>query len=727
MRQTWFLRTMTVGLVLIGTGVASAQSPWRWWRPEARQNAQRNEARLQKIVSNDRLRETHEALASEPHVAGTDGDIRVAEWLRNEFEALGLEVEMHEIWVYLAYPKGASVRIEGEDESLPVREAGLDEDAYSQDERLDIGWNAYSGSGEVTGEVVYANYGRKEDFEKLVSMGVALDGKIVLARYGGNYRGFKAKFAEQFGAAGLIIYTDPGDSGYVKGLPYPEGGFANDTYIQRGSINTSSVEGDPLTPFAPATKDAERIDPSEADLPTIPVQPVGPVAARRIMQQMRGDRVPGGWQGGLPLAYRVTGGPDLRVTVKVEQERAITKTYNVVGTLRGTEAPEELVIIGCHHDAWGFGASDPMAGMMCLVESARCFAEAAERGMKPKRSIAFAAWAAEEYGLIGSSEWVEAHRETLSEHAIAYINTDMAAMGPKFRSSSAPSLKSAISATAQTVTAIPLNDAGKRQSVHDAWLARAEDPLVPGQPRFSDLGGGSDHVGFYCHLGVPSCGVAAGGARGTSYHSNYDTLAWYQQIVGNDYESARVVTQMITGSAYRLAYADLIALDPVRYGTDVGRHLENISERGAELDVLELPEEGEIAIELLQLAAVARQYEQRAARVMDRLHASLDGDSLPRAARREINGILKGMERAWVAESGIPRRAWFRSLYAATDEDSGYAQWMLPGLRALVEDGSSDELIAMEQTYRGVFGRLTRAVNRIDALVPETSGDRRDN
>ncbi|MFG0292101.1 MAG: PA domain-containing protein, partial [Phycisphaerales bacterium JB050] len=291
----------------------------------------------------------HELLASHPHRAGTPGDRRVIEIIALQMRRLGLEVELQELELYLCEPVGASLTIvagQGLDgpKELSVSEPELEEDWFTQRQEYALGWNAYSGSGVAEGEVVYANYGRKEDFAKLAELGVSCEGKVVLARYGGNYRGYKAKYAEEAGAAGLLIYTDPKDSGHLRGPVYPEGGFANDHFIQRGSILTLDYNGDPLTPFVASTPDLDpalRLDPDEVALPRIPVQPIGYGSAAEILTRMAGDPVPNDlWQGGVDTAYRLTGGPDLRVRLEVQQKRGLYRTANVIGRIEGERWPD---------------------------------------------------------------------------------------------------------------------------------------------------------------------------------------------------------------------------------------------------------------------------------------------------------------------------------------------------------------------------------------------------
>jgi N-acetylated-alpha-linked acidic dipeptidase len=621
-------------------------------------------------------------------------------------------VQVEEFWPYLCRPVDARVQLVSSNGAaileLPLKEQSLTEDADSSHPDLAIGFNAYSGSGDVTAEVVYANYGTKADFAKLKELGVDCRGKIVIARYGGNYRGFKAKFAEAAGAAGLIIYTDPDDSGYRKGVPYPEGCWANESYIQRGSIETLEYPGDPLTPGTPATRDAARLKPDEIALPRIPVQPIGYGAAREIFQMMRGTPLPQDliktWQGGLPCAYRLAGGPELKVRLMVKQERFIGKTANVIATLRGSTHPEQKIIVGCHHDAWGFGAADPLAGTMLLLESARSFSEALKQGRRPARSIVFAAWGAEEFGIIGSTEYCEQHRDDLSKNAVAYINLDMAAMGPNFGASASPSLKRIIEEAARDVPQ-PGGQAG--QSVLQKWLGEKA------HVEFGNLGGGSDHIGFYCHLGIPSCGLGGEGSQGTSYHSNYDTLTWYRKTVGDGYEPALMLTRIVNLIAARLANAALLPLDPQRYGVDCTSHFESLAKRAEEL---------KLSLDLSPLICRAESASAAGQQVTARLIEKLEHETLGPPQLDSINAKLLMLERLWLVDGDarwqVNGRSWFRNAYAASDPDSGYAAWMMPILKQAIEARDQAGIERAVGLYQAILERLGERIAAVQAPAP---------
>ncbi|MDZ4829349.1 MAG: M28 family peptidase [Phycisphaerae bacterium] len=644
----------------------------------------------------------HERLGSEPHVAGTAGDLRQIDRIAATFVELGLEVEVHRFHPLLARPLEASLEIVGELApeggrrgvmAIDLRERNLLEDPATAHADLSYGWNAYSGSGDVTGNVVYVNYGTRADFAKLAEMGIEVKGKIVLARYGGNFRGFKAKFAEAAGAAGLLIYTDPADAGASRGPVWPAGGWANDTCIQRGSILTVPWPGDPLTPGIEATADAKRLDVRDVALPTIPVQPIGYAAAERIIARMKGREVTDpAWKGGIQQTYRLEGGDELTLRLVVKQERFIGETANVVATLRGTSKRDEVVVVGCHHDAWGFGAADPLAGTIVLMESARSFAEAAKSGVRPERSIVFAAWGAEEFGIIGSTEWVESRRALIEKSVVAYVNLDMASMGDKLGISASPSLRRSIESAMRRLTS-PF-DGGV---VFEAWL---NSRVAPGTDApIGDVGGGSDHVGFWCHAGVPSCTLGAGGSQGSSYHSNYDTVTWYRKTVGADYNSALLVTRACNALVAELANDPLPPVSPVALQRDAVRlvRLERDRAKKANLKVDLEP----LIVRFEALVPTA----ERAESVVAAARARGGDPSLDSQLRRLLS--------VWIEPEGIPGRPWFRNLYAATDRSSGYAPAMLPLLTETIEDG---DVAAVEQAitrYERVADELAIALDAI--------------
>jgi N-acetylated-alpha-linked acidic dipeptidase len=714
---------MLTPLLLVALTAAASPAPpdqptLRCWPESQRDAVITHEKQLVDAASAESLRAFHDLLGSEPHIAGTPGDERTIKRLADAFTSMGLEVSVHTFHPLLAKPTALTLQIIAPDPiDLFVKEDILAEDPFSASPDLLPGWNAYAGNGDVTAEVVYANFGTKADFEKLAQLAIDVRGKIVLARYGGNYRGYKAKFAQAAGAAGLIIYTDPADSGYCKGLVYPEGGFANATCIQRGSIVTLPYVGDPLTPGIEATKDAPRVPIAELDLPKIPVTPVGYAAAQQIIARMKGAAVPAGsgWQGGLPFTYRLTGGPDLKVRLHVEQERFIGQTANVIARLEGVSEPDKLVIIGCHHDAWGHGASDPLAGTITLLESARLLAEAAKNGHRPARTILFCAWGAEEFGIIGSTEWVEANRDDLIKNAVAYINLDMASMGNDFGCSASPPLQQVIADVSRHVPQSGAEHPGT--TVFDTWAGRSA-PLT--DPAFGTLGGGSDHAPFLCHAAIPSAGLAAGGAPGTSYHSTYDTLEWYRRTVGDDYQPALMISRITTLAAHRLATAPIHPLDPAAYPEDAVKHLDALAKRAEQLN-WPLARPGAAAdardpatmlvtiranrVDSLRNAAAAHALKLRQFQSIRERQWPAEGWTTPQLAA--WNTAVLRADRAWLDDDGLPNRPWFQNIFVAPDEDSGYASWPLPALRRAVEQKDDEALGEAVEKLEAALERMT--------------------
>lgn len=663
------------------------------------------------------LAEFHEALTREPHLAGTAGDSRTVELLARLFRQMELQVDLHEFHAYLPRHLESIVELvpaEGESLRFSLREPALVEDPDTAHPELPGMYNAYSGSGDVTSTVVYANYATREDFERLAAMGVDVNGRIVLARYGRNFRGYKAKFAQAAGAAAVLLYNDPADSGEKKGPAYPKGGYLSDACAERGSLLTLASPGDPLTPGVEATPHAQRLDPESVAFPKIPVQPIPWSAARAILSRLDGEPVPEGWQGGIPVAYRLGGGSidNSRVRVKVNQARELTPQRNVIGTLAGADQREQAIYIGCHHDAWGFGASDATSGMIALLETARVLSERARAGYRPQRSVVFCAWGAEETGIIGSTEWIEGRGPDFDATAVAYINLDMASMGPDFNSAASPTLRSVIIDAARRV---PQPRSADGLSVFNAWVAKGEDELFPGLPKFGEIGGGSDHIGFWCNRAVASASLGGGNSPGTAYHTAYDTLNWYRKVVGDDYEPALMVTRMTLATTRALAEPQVLPLDITRVWPETRRQLITITRAGRELGVLAPDNAAELDPVFARLATRMDAFHARAVKWKNAMaNRTLDLD-----VARDINQRLIMLDRAWLDELGVPsgaegnpERPWFRNLFAATDEDSGYASWTLPGLRAAL--ARRDPAMLAEQTKR-----LERVVDRLDNVIAE--------
>ena len=670
----------------------------------SQQAHQRCESRLLGLPAPDQFREHLRTVTAEPHPTGSEAQRRVADYLAETMDGAGFAVERYPYDVYL--PLLDSLVVEAELVSpvralLENREPAVPEDPFSSHPDLRPAWNAYSGSGDVTAGVVYANQGRKEDFERLQALGIDVRGRIVIARYGGNFRGFKVKFAEQMGAAGVIMFNDPERS---QGEAYPDGPGMTPLTVQRGSVLTLDWTGDPLTPLEPALPEdsgahVERLDPDSVGLHTIPVLPLGHGAAREILERMTGPPAPADWSGGLDLTYRLTGGEDLQVRVHVRQPKGLVRAVNIVGTLRGSEFPDEWIILGAHYDPWAFGAVDPNGGTAMLLTLAEALGRMAGEGCRPRRSILIAHWDAEEYGIIGSTEWVEHFRDDLSRRAVAYINADAAVSGPTFSSSASPSLKQPI-LDATDAVAYP----GAEGTVLDVWTrgSRGNDPAL------GDLGGGSDHVAFYTHVGVPSAGLSLSGSNGI-YHSNYDNFAFFSRFADPEFVYGPTLARIDGVLALRLANADVIPYDIARYGSDTESHASRLEQLAADMGL-------EIALDSLKAASASLRAAGDA--WVDARDAWL-ARGVDEASLEDINRELIALEKALLRPVGLQERPWSRSLYASPDPFSGYASWMLPGIRYEVEMEDSRAIAEWERIYVEAIRELER---RVRSLITRLEG-----
>ena len=632
-------------------------------------------------------------LTERPHVVGSEGNQEVIRYIGEVMQLAGMKVTNYPYDVYLPKNPGTSLIeiVTPNRDILNQKEDIIENDPYTKDPELWKGWNAFSGSGDVTAEVVYANYGRKEDFETLKSLGIDVSGKIVIARYGGNFRGYKAKFAEANGASGLIIYTDPQDSGFTKGLVYPNGPYYNSSTIQRGSLLTTDFTGDPLTPFEPALpldgkEKIERIDPKNAQLHTIPVSPIGYGEAEKILSQMNGDPVPQSWQGGLPFTYRLQGGSSLTVRLKVDQKIDFVRATNVIGMLKGTDAPDEWIILGCHLDSWGFGATDPSSGTAMLLSLSQTLGKLKDEGYSPKRSILIGHWDAEEHGVIGSTEWVEQMRKELNAKGVIYMNFDGAVSGKGFGASSAPTLKKLLVEASKDVK-YPYTD----QSLYDFWNKENKN-----EPPIGNLGGGSDHIAFYMHVGVPSLSGGAGGPN--VYHSNYDSYRFYERFVDPEFQMGPMVEHIAGIMTLRMANGDIIPYNLNRYASDLEIHFTNAENKinlyNDEFNGFTLSKE---AIKSL---------EQTSDVLTQEIRKYLNTGSFSKKNLSSINKQLIDLEKSFISDKGMYFGSWYRSIYASSDPFSGYAAWILPGLEYEIALKSSDRLYEWDKRYSDAINSL---------------------
>ncbi len=675
------------------------------------------ERRWLRSISPDRIRDAHRVLAARPHLAGSPRDRELAEWVRDRWVAAGLEdVTITEHEVLLPWPEEVTVET-----TAPQRwRASMAEDPVPGDEyssALDVGipYHAYSRSGEAEAEVVYAASGNPEHYDWLAAHGVDVRGKIVLVRYSVpySYRGFKALTAEQRGAAGILIYSDPADDGAGKGKVYPEGPWGPESHIQRGAIVYDFlVPGDPLTPGWPSRPGARRIPAAEAtSLPAIMSAPLSARDARVILQSLGGPEAPEAWQGGLGLTYRVGPGPS-RVRLRVQLDDRIRPIWTVTGVLRGTDRPDELVIVGNHRDAWIYGGVDPSSGSAALMELVETLGWLAREGARPRRTILFASWDAEEFTLTSSTEWGEEHARELGERAVAYLNVDSAASGPDFSASAVPSLNRLIEEVAQAV-----RDPVGRIPIAAAWRARAARergalPRASGDVLVDNrLGSGSDYTVFLNFLGIPVADLGFDGPYGV-YHSVYDNHHWVARLGDPGFRYHAALVQIWGLMALRLANADVLPLDVAPYAARLREFLDERNREWHSRRAGASPEPGgppgsPWAPELAPAAAAIDRFERAAAQTSAERDRALAGELTP-AALDALNRKLRLVERAFVDPDGIPGRPWYRHLVYAPKFT--YAPEVLPGLAAAIAAGDAKQVSEQARRLTAALDRATAAL-----------------
>ncbi len=641
-----------------------------------------------------RARNHSRTLSAETHVAGTPAQARTRDYVIAQMRAMGLETEVRRYDIFMPHPTSVQLwRVAPRARQLSLAEpavAGDPTSALAQYPTV----NGYSGQGDVTGDVVYVNYGLIEDYAQLDSLGVSVRGKIAVARYGRSFRGIKAREAEKHGATALLIYSDPQDDGYTRGDVYPAGPMRNRNGVQRGSVMNGA--GDPATPGYASVSGAPRVAADRMDIPHIPVVPISYGNAGELLDELRGRDVPGGWQGGLPFHYHVGPGP-VRARVRVTDDRATKGTkqiFDTFGIVRGSEFPDELVIVGGHRDAWGPGTADNVSGTVSVLEAARAVADAVKAGHRPKRTIVFATWDAEEWGLIGSSEYVEEDSVRLMRGGVAYFNQDVAAQGARFGGGGSPSMRAALRDVARQVP-----DPNGKGSVYAEWR-RASAVADTAEPAMGDPGGGSDFAGFYNHLGVPIAEWGFGGAGGV-YHSQYDDFAWMSRFGDTSFVYHAAAARIAAAMVLRFANADILPYDYVEFARTMQRYVPAL-DRG-----LAAKKWGSSTVTLRD-AMVAMEREAVAyATARDRVLAA---GAPARERRAAVNAALLGVERALVRPEGLRTRPWYRNLIYVADVDNGYANMVFPSvneaLRANDERLTGEEIADLARR----FGAATRAL-----------------
>jgi N-acetylated-alpha-linked acidic dipeptidase len=656
---------------------AGAQSLAGFTAPDAaRQRAL--EKVLDTLVTPASVRGDSRTLSAVPHIAGTSAQRKTASYVNRQLAAAGFDTSSVSFRVYIPFQDSAVVELV----RPTLRRFNLLEPALREDPATHGAiWpamNGYSGLGDATGGVIYANYGLPADYAALDSMGISVRGRVVLARYGRSHRGIKAREAEAHGAAAVLLYSDPQDDGFFVGPTYPSGPMRHPDSPQRGSLGVET-RGDASTPGWPSTLDAPHLPQDSIPGPRIPVVPIGYRNAQAILQPLEGPEVPQAWQGGLPFRYRVGNGDVVvRVAVWAERGEPAYKTItNTIAVMRGTTWPDRWVLAGGHRDAWGPGAADNVSGVSTILEAGRALGKAAAAGYRPKRTIVLATWDGEEWGLVGSMEYVELMADTLREKAVSYLNLDVSANGRNFHAAGTASLWAFIRDLAAST-----RQPGDSVSVYQAWRGDVRFPDSTSVP-IGDLGGGSDFAGFYNVLGIPAFDFGFGGRYGV-YHSAYDTFNWMERFGDPGYLSHAAAARMAAIAVTRLANADLLPFDFAEFGRVLGRMG---ATRQAQAAAGGMMVEGWAAFDssVARLVDAGGQLDS----VLTAMGATGGRRAPGKAAMAAANDSLRLAEQAFVRPEGIPGRPFYRNILFAPGRDDGYGAVGLPGLEGAIADGET--------------------------------------
>jgi N-acetylated-alpha-linked acidic dipeptidase len=666
-------------------------------------------------VPDPKLAEDHlRVLTKVPHMAGTPEDKATADYVASKFREAGLETEIVEYKVWMNYPAAIHVDVTAPDGVVmhgPTRER-VEGDPFQEDSRVVVPFNGMSPSGDVEAEAVYANYGTPEDFAKLDQMKVDVRGKIVLVRYGQNFRGVKEFIAQERGAAAVLIYSDPYDDGWRRGDKYPQGPWRPDTGVQRGSVGYMfQFPGDPTTPgiaSLPSLPDSQRTPPEKSEqLPKIPVTPISYADAWPILEHLAGPDSPRDWQGSLPFTYHLGPGP-VKVHVQLKQDFQFRTIWDVIGRVPGSQWRDEWVVAGNHRDAWVYGAVDPNSGTAAMLEAVHGVGELLKAGWKPKRTLIFGSWDAEEEGLIGSTEWGEQHATELA-NAAAYFNVDVAVAGPKFGASSVPTLKQFIRDVSKAVPSPKggtlyevwkkASQEGEKPNPQETASSAFRPPAAESQADASvgDLGSGSDYTVFLQHLGVPSGDIGSTGPYGV-YHSVFDNFSWFKKFGDPDFLYEQQMARVLGLEAVRMAGADILPYDYQTYGKEIKTYIE-AARKKSEVEFGRKAPKFDGA-----LSAVAK-FQQAGTKIWEH-QKKFSGDPA------KLNQTLREAERALLIPEGLPNRPWFRHAIYAPGQYTGYAAVVIPGVNEAIDKHDLERTTAQIQVLADALKRAARVMER---------------
>jgi N-acetylated-alpha-linked acidic dipeptidase len=704
-------------LFLFSVAFSEAQTSILGFTPSSAIREHEIEKKLKTIPSPEEERRQHRIFTSEPHVAGSKRNNELADYIASEWRKQGLEdVVIRRYEVYGSNPKSTFLEMTAPVHyTATLREAPLDADRDSKNPRISGAWSGMSISGEVTAPVVYAHSGNPEDYELLRKNGIDVKGKIVLVRYSNpySYRGFKALTAQREGAVAILIYSDPAEDGYKKGKVDPDGPWGPEYHIQRGAITYDfMVPGDPQTPGWASVPGAKRIPIEQAmSVPKIMALPLSWHDAKPLLENMDGPLAPSEWKGGLPIEYHL-GGERVRVHLKIEMDNSIQPYYVVEGRIRGSELPDEWVVLGNHRDAWVFGGVDPSSGTASMMELTRALGKLAKEGVRPRRTVVICSWDGEEVGLTGSTEWGEQFADDLRAKAVAYINVDSSTSGPDFHGSAVASLAPMLVETSRTLedpSGKSLYEAWKASSIREKREAKQTIEVTDANLADTRIGSGSDHTVFLNFVGMPVIGLQFDGPYGV-YHSGYDDFYWMNHFGDPGYRYHTLMSQLWGVTALRLANADLLPFDFASYADNVRQFVGELA-KGKDMSELDLK----------PVRQGIEEFEAAGKRLNESLNHVLASNHIDPKLAQTINKGMMQVERNWLNPDGIPGRPWFKHiLYGARFT---YAHLELPGLTEAVE--KKDWPTAKQQA--GILQRAltnnTTLIDKLDSSLKEQAAE----
>ena len=703
--------------VCLGGTLAAQQpapAPVRGFPADALATQWKWETAARAVPNPDSVRVNIRLLSAVPHEAGTERSRHVAETILARFKSFGLDAHIEQFEALMPRPVSRTLELLGPERYTAVlKEPALPEDSTSgQPDQLPT-FNAYSADGDVTGDLVYVNYGVPDDYKVLDSLGISVKGKVVIARYGGSWRGIKVKVAAEHGAVGCIIYSDPRDDGYFDQDVYPRGPMRPELGVQRGSVmDMPQYPGDPLSPgWASVPGDTHRLTIAQATtIEKIPVLPIGYGDALPLLRQLTGPVAPESWRGALPITYHVGSGP-ARVHLAVSFEWKTRPLYDVIATIPGASAPDQWVVYGNHHDAWVNGAEDPISGQVALEETARALGTLVKSGWKPARTIIFAAWDGEEWGLLGSTEWAERHAAELEQKAVVYYNSDTNDKG-WLGASGSHSLELFMEQIARDV-----RDPATGKTVLTALLdherAESHDDSTAGKSfRLGALGSGSDYSAFIDHLAVPSVSTGFGGATPSGiYHSIYDSYTFYDRFLDSGFAYGVTEAQTMATAVLRMADAPLLPYEFSRAAGTYHRYADEIAKEAKKKPETAALDLSGVQAALTRLDSAAAEYGRVSAQA-DSVPSAILGRRRP--ALLAINQSLARAERALSDTSGLLRRPWYRHLLYAPGFYTGYGVKTMPGIREGVDQGKLAEA-------QSEAARVAAALERYAAVIHQAA------